>query len=70
MLLGERLDSHVADHVGVDNRAAAAAVTQHLLDTGRRRIAVIGAGTVGELPVMRKLRRVPGVVADAATQVA
>ena len=42
VLLGER-GSHVADHVGIDNRAAAAAVTQHLLDTGRRRIAVIGA---------------------------
>ena len=42
VLLGER-GSHVADHVGIDNRAAAAAVTQHLLDTGRRRIAVVGA---------------------------
>lgn len=43
VLLGERLDSHVADHVVVDNRGAAAALTRHLLETGRRRIAVIGA---------------------------
>jgi DNA-binding LacI/PurR family transcriptional regulator len=42
VLLGER-GLRVADHVGIDNRAAAAEVTQHLLDTGRRRIAVIGA---------------------------
>jgi DNA-binding LacI/PurR family transcriptional regulator len=42
VLLGERLGSHLADHVAIDNRAAAAAATQHLLDIGRRRIAVIG----------------------------
>ena len=42
VLLGERLGSHLADHVAIDNRAAAKAATRHLLDIGRRRIAVIG----------------------------
>jgi DNA-binding LacI/PurR family transcriptional regulator len=43
VLLGERLGSHLVDHVAIDNRAAAAAATQHLLEIGRRRIGVIGA---------------------------
>lgn len=42
VLLGERLGSHLADHVAIDNQAAAAAATTHLLEAGRRRIAVIG----------------------------
>jgi DNA-binding LacI/PurR family transcriptional regulator len=42
VLLGERLGSHLADHVAIDNGAASAAATQHLLDIGRRRIGVIG----------------------------
>ncbi|GAB2578281.1 LacI family DNA-binding transcriptional regulator [Microlunatus antarcticus] len=43
VLLGERLGSHLADHVAIDNEAAAAEATRHLIATGRRRIAVIGA---------------------------
>jgi DNA-binding LacI/PurR family transcriptional regulator len=43
VLLGERLGSQVADHVAIDNRAAARELTAHLLDGGRRRVAVIGA---------------------------
>ncbi len=43
VLLGERLDSQLADHVAIDNRAAAQELTSHLLAAGRRRIAVIGA---------------------------
>ena len=43
VLLGERLGSQVADHVAIDNRAAAYEATTHLLAGGRRRIAVIGA---------------------------
>lgn len=43
VLLGERLGSQLADHVAVDNEAAAAEATRHLISTGRRRIAVIGA---------------------------
>ena len=43
VLLGERLGSRLADHVGIDNRAAARDITAHLLALGCRRIAVIGA---------------------------
>ena len=42
VLLGERLGSHLADHVVIDNRSAAEVATRHLLDIGRRRIGVIG----------------------------
>lgn len=43
VLLGERLGSGPADHVAIDNRAAAQEVTAHLIAAGRSRIAVIGA---------------------------
>ncbi|WP_129337636.1 LacI family DNA-binding transcriptional regulator [Cellulomonas endophytica] len=43
VLLGERVFDAPADHVTMDNVAAARAATQHLLDLGRRRIAVVGA---------------------------
>jgi DNA-binding LacI/PurR family transcriptional regulator len=43
VLLGERLGSGMADHVAVDNHAAARAATTHLINLGRSRIAVIGS---------------------------
>lgn len=43
VLLGEQGDASVADHVVVDNEAAAEQATAHLLVTGRRRIAAVGA---------------------------
>ena len=42
VLLGERVYDGPADHVSIDNVAAAGAATRHLLDLGRRRIAAIG----------------------------
>ncbi|MGH8775204.1 MAG: LacI family DNA-binding transcriptional regulator [Jiangellaceae bacterium] len=42
VLLGERVEAGPADHVAIDNVAAARAVTQHLLALGRLRIAAIG----------------------------
>lgn len=42
VLLGERVFGSASDHVAVDNVAAARAATAHLLDRGRRRIAVVG----------------------------
>ncbi len=42
VLIGEKSLDHVADHVVADNVSAAYELTKHLLDTGRRRIAVIG----------------------------
>jgi DNA-binding LacI/PurR family transcriptional regulator len=43
VLLGERTSDGVADHIAIDNVAAAAAATDHLISLGRRRIAAIGA---------------------------
>jgi DNA-binding LacI/PurR family transcriptional regulator len=42
VLLGERTSDGVAHHVAIDNVAAAAQATEHLLALGRRRIAAIG----------------------------
>jgi LacI family repressor for deo operon, udp, cdd, tsx, nupC, and nupG len=42
VLLGERDIPGPADHVAIDNVAAARAVVEHLIAIGRRRIAVIG----------------------------
>ncbi|RMI09145.1 LacI family DNA-binding transcriptional regulator [Cellulomonas triticagri] len=43
VLLGERIFGGPADHVTMSNVDAARAATQHLIATGRRRIALIGA---------------------------
>ncbi|MFC7550346.1 LacI family DNA-binding transcriptional regulator [Plantactinospora sp. GCM10030261] len=43
VLLGERIDHGPADHVAIDNVAAAREITTHLIGLGRRRIAAIGA---------------------------
>jgi DNA-binding LacI/PurR family transcriptional regulator len=42
VLLGERVYDGPADHVSIDNVAAARLATGHLVDLGRRRIAAIG----------------------------
>ncbi|MBQ0895663.1 LacI family DNA-binding transcriptional regulator [Micromonospora sp. U56] len=42
VLLGEKIFDGPADHVAADNIAAAEALTRHLIETQRRRIAVIG----------------------------
>jgi DNA-binding LacI/PurR family transcriptional regulator len=46
VLLGERILNGPIDHVTTSNGQAARAATQHLLDLGRRRIAVVGANGV------------------------
>lgn len=44
VLLGERVSPAAgADHVAIDNNAAARAATEHLLSSGRRAIGVIGS---------------------------
>ncbi|MBN9176588.1 MAG: LacI family DNA-binding transcriptional regulator [Microbacterium sp.] len=55
VVLGERIFGGPADHVTMRNVAAARAATQHLIDLGRRRIAVIGAhaGDVDGSPGLR-----------------
>jgi DNA-binding LacI/PurR family transcriptional regulator len=42
VLLGERIYDGPDDHVSIDNVAAAATAVRHLIDLGRRRIAVVG----------------------------
>ena len=42
VLIGEKSLDHVVDHVAADNVAAARELTNHLLASGRRRIAAIG----------------------------
>jgi DNA-binding LacI/PurR family transcriptional regulator len=42
VLLGERVYDGPADHVSIDNVAAARAATAHLIELGRQRIAAIG----------------------------
>lgn len=55
VLLGERIFNGPVDHVTMRNVEAARAATQHLLASGRRRIAVIGAH-VGEIVGSAALR--------------
>lgn len=43
VLIGETEVDGVADHVAIDNVSAARQATDHLLDLGRRRVAMIGA---------------------------
>lgn len=42
VLLGEKISDVVADHVAIDNVAASRAATEHVLDLGRTRVALIG----------------------------
>ncbi|HEY3558252.1 MAG TPA: LacI family DNA-binding transcriptional regulator [Kribbella sp.] len=43
VLIGDREPGSTIDHVGIKNREAAQAAVTHLLDTGRRRILLLGA---------------------------
>ncbi|TDE89710.1 LacI family transcriptional regulator [Occultella glacieicola] len=43
VLLGEQTFGDAAHHVAIDNTEAARAAVEHLLDLGRRRIALVGA---------------------------
>jgi DNA-binding LacI/PurR family transcriptional regulator len=66
VLLGERIFGGPADHVTMSNVEAARAATQHLIDSGRRRIAVIGAHegeTVGSAAL--RVRGYEQAIADA-----
>jgi DNA-binding LacI/PurR family transcriptional regulator len=42
VLIGEKLNAGPADHVAIDNVAAARAATDHLLSLGRTRVAALG----------------------------
>ncbi|RKS72800.1 DNA-binding LacI/PurR family transcriptional regulator [Motilibacter peucedani] len=53
VLLGEHVDTSVADHVIIDNELAARDATAHLVSVGRRRIAAVGT----RCPVAREAAR-------------
>src|SRR3954471_3695688 len=53
VLIGE-VEQHRTDHVGVDSVAAARDMTEHLLATGRRRIAVVGSPGVLDTAAARQ----------------
>ncbi|GIJ60155.1 LacI family transcriptional regulator [Virgisporangium aurantiacum] len=53
VLLGERVDHGPADHVAIDNVAAARDATAHLITLGRRRIAAVGAQHTAEAATAR-----------------
>jgi DNA-binding LacI/PurR family transcriptional regulator len=60
VLLGERVDHGPADHVVIDNVAAAREITTHLVGLGRRRIAAIGRSAPrgpARVPARRLRRR-------------
>lgn len=48
VLLGEHIFGSTADHVTMHNVSAARAAVEHLIEIGRRRIAVIGVNPPGE----------------------
>ena len=54
VLLGTRLDAPPADHVVMDDRGAARTAVAHLLATGRRRVAAIGATREGGSAALRE----------------
>ena len=55
VLLGEQVYHGPADHVAIDNVAAAYTATAHLLELGRSRIAAIGCRQTSQ-PVVQELR--------------
>jgi DNA-binding LacI/PurR family transcriptional regulator len=71
VLLGERIHHSTALHVAIDNVAAARDATRHLLDSGRRRIAAVGAelemNNVG--PALRRLQGHLSALQDAGVEV-
>jgi DNA-binding LacI/PurR family transcriptional regulator len=60
VLLGERIFNGPTDHVTMHNVGAARAATEHLLEIGRRRIAVIGAHPINQDDIRSANLRVRG----------
>jgi len=66
VLIGEHLMEAPKDHVAIDNVAAARLATNHLVQMGRRRIAVIGLQELSGAEAMRlRLRGYREALADA-----
>lgn len=62
MVLGERVFDHGNDHVTMSNVEAARAATSHLIERGRRRIALLGSHP-GEIVGSEAGRSIPEDVA-------
>lgn len=60
VLLGERMFGGPTDHVTMHNVESARAATEHLLEIGRRRIAVIGAHPVNQSDIRSANLRIRG----------
>lgn len=60
VLLGERIFDGPTDHVTMHNTSAAKAAVDHLLDIGRRRIAVLGAHPDGRVQTRAADLRIAG----------
>jgi DNA-binding LacI/PurR family transcriptional regulator len=60
VLLGERIFGGPTDHVTMHNTSAAKAAVQHLIEVGRRRIAVLGAHPDGQVQMRAADLRVAG----------
>lgn len=60
VLLGERMFGGPTDHVTMHNSTAAKAAVQHLIERGRRRIAVLGAHPDGQVQVRAADLRLSG----------
>lgn len=60
VLLGERMFGGPTDHVTMHNVESARAATEHLLEIGRRRIAVIGAHPINQSDIRSANLRIRG----------
>lgn len=60
VLLGERIFGGPTDHVAMHNTTAAQAAVRHLLESGRRRVAVIGASGTEESDASSATLRIRG----------
>jgi DNA-binding LacI/PurR family transcriptional regulator len=60
VLLGERIFNGPSDHVTMHNVGAARAATEHLIEIGRRRIAVIGAHPINQDDIRSANLRIRG----------
>ena len=65
VLLGERIYKGPVDHVSIDNEAAARQAVEHLLATGRRAIAAIGAQPKNHGTARRRLDGYLAALTDA-----
>lgn len=67
VLLGERI-TRIADRVAIDSYAAGRVATEHLLDLGRRRIAIVGAKEPGNAVARGRYESYRDALVDAGVR--